>query len=341
MLRDPQVVCKESGGGEGGKWWHNITTDSGQTSLQVNDRLQYSDTDDVRATTVGSVEVAEKTMSEMHYSLRKSENYPTRLYQEPFVTVQFVVLVPASSPFHPHASIYAKCISWSSRRIIDVPSSVKNVPSSFRSNRAPQSSSSVNKSRRGVRGVPVCVVIVLHQAARAGQGGSTRPVERESTAKRHHRCVSTCNVDGTVGRGGGYYITDGCPSWRAPGPAETRRTSIGFRLAERLLVGDSVSDDAPAEVVATANATPSSLLTVVKRRSASAPGRQCRATTPHAAPEKVAAATVDVYLTWRSALAGINFGELLVLEAAFSMLECSRSPRVLLLIDTWSCARRW
>jgi hypothetical protein len=51
MLRDPQVVCKESGGGEGGKWWHNITTDSGQTSLQVNDRLQYSDTDDVRATT--------------------------------------------------------------------------------------------------------------------------------------------------------------------------------------------------------------------------------------------------------------------------------------------------
>lgn len=124
------------------------------------------------------------------------------LTKEPFVTVQFVVLVPASSPFHPHASIYAKCISWSSRRIIDVPSSVKNVPSSFRSNRAPQSSSSVNKSRRGVRGVPVCVVIVLHQAARAGQGGSTRPVERESTAKRHHRCVSTCNVDGTVGRGG-------------------------------------------------------------------------------------------------------------------------------------------
>lgn len=27
------------------------TTDSGQTALQVNDRLQYSDTEDVRATT--------------------------------------------------------------------------------------------------------------------------------------------------------------------------------------------------------------------------------------------------------------------------------------------------
>jgi hypothetical protein len=34
---------------------------------------------------VGSVEVAEKTMSEMHFSLRKSENYPTRLYQVMYI----------------------------------------------------------------------------------------------------------------------------------------------------------------------------------------------------------------------------------------------------------------
>ena len=53
-VRVLQMVWKEGpqrGGGDGGKWWHNIITDSDQTSLQVNDRLQYSDTEDVRATT--------------------------------------------------------------------------------------------------------------------------------------------------------------------------------------------------------------------------------------------------------------------------------------------------